>query len=222
MLRQLRYRVVMVLAGWLLAGAALAGPTILVWGDSLSAGYGVDAQARWASLLERKLKSQADPALNRWSVVNASVSGETTAGGLARLPAALARHQPDVVLIELGGNDGLRGLDLKAMRNNLEQMARLAIKAGAAPVIFEMRIPENYGPVMTSRFQKAFGDVAAAVKAPMVPFFLAPIATDRPRWFQDDGIHPTGEAQPQLLDAVWPTLLPVLKAPIASRKVAAP
>lgn len=185
---------------------------MLVWGDSLSAGYGVDSQRGWVDLLERKLRTQADPHLKTWNVVNGSVSGETTAGGLARLPAALARHKPDVVLLELGANDGLRGLDLKQMRANLERMVDLVTGAGARPVIFEMRIPSNYGPVFTERFRRTFTDAANSRNTPMVPFFLAAIAEDRPRWFQEDGIHPRTEAQPQLLDAVWPTLSPLLKS----------
>ncbi|MCX7070749.1 MAG: arylesterase [Gammaproteobacteria bacterium] len=214
---------------WLLLTVALiaAGPlraaqTILVWGDSLSAGYGVDSQRGWVRLLEQKLGTQADASLRGWTVVNGSVSGETTAGGLSRLPAALARHRPALVLIELGGNDGLRGLSLKAMRANLETMIVLARKAGATPLLFEMRIPSNYGQLMTERFQKAFAEVAEATRTPLVPFFLAPVADDRPKWFQDDGIHPNTAAQPLLLDAVWPQLVPVLRAPAASRAAAAP
>lgn len=204
------------------AGPLSAAQTILVWGDSLSAGYGVDSQRGWVRLLEQKLGTQADPALRGWKVVNGSVSGETTAGGLSRLPAALARHKPALVLIELGGNDGLRGLDLKTMRANLEAMIGLARKAGATPVLFEMRIPSNYGPVVTERFQKAFADVAAGSHTVLVPFFLAAVASDRQKWFQDDGIHPNTAAQPLLLDASWPHLLPVLKPAAASRSAAAP
>lgn len=204
------------LAGWLLAGSVWAAPTVLVWGDSLSAGYGVDSRSGWVDLLERKLRTQADGSLKAWTIVNGSVSGETTAGGLARLPAALARHKPDVVLLELGANDGLRGLDLQQMRANLEKMTDLVLAIGAKPVIFEMRIPNNYGPVFTDRFRRAFADAAKARQVPLMPFFLASIAEDRPRWFQDDGIHPRTEAQPQILDAVWPTLSPLLKAAASS------
>ena len=203
-------------------GQLHAAQTILVWGDSLSAGYGVDSQRGWVRLLEQKLGTQADAGLRGWKVVNGSVSGETTAGGLARLPAALARHKPDVVLIELGGNDGLRGLDLKAMRSNFDAMIALVRRAGATPAIFEMRIPANYGPVITGRFQKTFAEVAESTRTPMVPFFLAPVAADRQKWFQDDGIHPNNQAQPLMLDAVWPHLLPVLKAAAASRVGTAP
>lgn len=188
------------------AAARTDDHTILVWGDSISAGLGLDADAGWVHLLERRLQSQG----SGYAVVNASVSGETTAGGLSRLPAALDRFHPAIVLIELGGNDGLRGQPLDAMRTNLEKMIALCRGSKARPVLFEMRIPSNYGPAYSDRFAQVFGAVAAAQKVPLVPFFLAAIATDRARWFQDDGIHPNAQAQPQLLDAVWPTLAPLL------------
>ncbi len=194
------------LAGLLASGVATAAPTILVFGDSLSAGYGLDANAGWVSLLERRLQTQGIDA----RVVNASVSGETTAGGLARLPAALEREHPAIVLIELGGNDGLRGQPLTAMRANLEKMVELAAAAHARPLLFEMRLPANYGPDYTRDFQQSFATVARSEKVTMVPFFLAAIATAPDRWFQDDGIHPNAAAQPQMLDAVWPTLAPLL------------
>jgi acyl-CoA thioesterase-1 len=187
--------------------ATAATQTILVWGDSLSAGYGLDARSGWVYLLDQKLKSQA----LTWTVVNGSVSGETTSGGLARLPAALERYHPDLLLIELGGNDGLRGQPVEAMRKNLGKMSDLARAAGTKPVIFEMRVPVNYGPAFTEKFRNTFTDVAKAKQVPLVPFFLAAFATDPRRWFQDDGIHPTAAAQPKMLDAVWPTLQPLLK-----------
>lgn len=197
---------------------ARAAPTILVWGDSLSAGYGLDANAGWVHLLEQRLQTQGE----RYTVVNGSVSGETTAGGLARLPAALARDKPDWVLVELGGNDGLRGLPLSEMRDNLAKMIRLARGAGAKPVIFEMRLPTNFGPIINSRFRAVFSDVAKAENAPLVPFFLETVAGDVPRWFQDDGIHPNAQAQPKLLDAVWATFAPLLHGSAASSRRAAP
>lgn len=143
-------------------------------------------------------------------MVNASISGDTTAGGLSRLPAALDKHKPSIVLIELGANDGLRGQPVAQMRGNLEKLMALVKARKAQPVLFEMRIPSNYGAAYTMQFTQAFGTVAKAGKLPLVPFFLAGIATD-PRQFQDDGIHPTAAAQPQLLDAVWPTLKSMLK-----------
>jgi acyl-CoA thioesterase-1 len=194
------------------ATAAQAAQTILVWGDSLSAGYGLDAGTGWVWLLEQRVQTQAP----NWQVVNASVSGETTAGGLSRLPAALDRYKPAIVLIELGGNDGLHGGSLELMRDNLIKMVDLTKRAGAKPVIFEMRIPENYGPVYTKDFTDSFTTVTKAEKVPMVPFFLAAIATDFKRWFQEDAIHPNASAQPQMLDAVWPTLAPLIGVKAAS------
>lgn len=181
-------------------------PVILVLGDSLSAGYGLPRESGWVSLLERRLKSQGHP----HRVVNASISGDTSAGGLSRLPAALEAHRPQIVLIELGANDGLRAQSVPQLRANLEKMVALSRTAGATPVLFEMQIPSNYGPAYTERFAKVFGDTARAQKTPLVPFFLAAIATDATQ-FQDDGIHPGAGAQPKLLDAIWPTLLPLLK-----------
>lgn len=188
------------------AAAPAKPPVILVLGDSLGASYGVANGAGWVSLLDQKLKSQGLPQ----RVVNASISGDTTAGGLARLPAALDQHKPAIVLIELGGNDGLRGSPLKQMRANLAKMADLVRAAGATPVLFEMRIPSNYGAVYAEGFFKTFGEVAQEKNAALVPFFLLPIAADTAS-FQDDGIHPTAEAQPKMLDAVWPTLQPLLR-----------
>ena len=181
-------------------------PVILVLGDSLSAGYGLPRDAGWVSLLERRLTTQGYP----HRVVNASISGDTSVGGLSRLPAALDAHRPQIVLIELGGNDGLRAQPVKQLRSNLEKLVALSRTAGATPVLFEMRIPSNYGPAYTESFAKVFGDTAKTLKTPLVPFFLAAIATD-PAQFQDDGIHPNAAAQPKLLDGVWPTLKPLLK-----------
>lgn len=188
------------------AAHAAEAPTILVLGDSLSAGYGLSAEQGWVSLLARRLKDQGLP----HRVVNASISGDTTAGGLSRLPAALDKHQPRIVLIELGANDGLRGQPVAAMRSNLQKLVALVKARKAQPVLFEMRIPSNYGAAYTAQFTRTFGEVAKAGTLPLVPFFLAGIATD-PRQFQDDGIHPTAAAQPLLLDAAWPTLKPLLK-----------
>ena len=189
------------------SGIAAVPATLLVWGDSLSAGYGLDANTGWVHLLEQRLQTQA----GNWKVVNGSVSGETSAGGLARLPEALQHYRPQLILIELGANDGLRGQSLAAMRGNLERMIDDSLTAGARPLLLEMRIPPNYGADYTGRFTQVFDDVAAARKIPLVPFFLAPVAGDRNRWFQDDGLHPNAQAQPLLLDAVWPTLAPQLK-----------
>ncbi|MGB0220301.1 MAG: arylesterase [Sinimarinibacterium flocculans] len=188
--------------------SAGSAPTILVLGDSLSAAYGIPAERGWVALLQERLRDRGYP----HGVVNASVSGETTAGGLARLPALLDRHQPQMVLIELGGNDGLRGLPLDKLEDNLRRAATLSRDAGATPVLFEMRIPSNYGPVYSHGFQQAFSSAAEALDAPLVPFFLAGIALD-PDAFLDDGIHPNAGSQPKMLDAVWPTLEAALPPP---------
>lgn len=195
----------LILAPSVFAASGAGKPVILVLGDSLSAGYGLDAGDGWVALLEQKLKSQA----LSFDVVNASISGETTAGGLVRLPALLERHQPKWVLVELGGNDGLRALPVKQMRSNLERMVDLSAKAGATAVLFEMRIPANYGAAYTQQFTRTFTDVAQAKNVPLVPFLLAPIATD-PRAFQDDGIHPSAAAQPRILETIWPALKSLL------------
>lgn len=196
---------------WLLcvtsfAARAAEAPTILILGDSLSAAYGLSAEQGWVSLLARRLKDQGFG----HRVVNASISGDTTAGGLSRLPAALDRHQPRIVLIELGANDGLRGQPVIQMRRNLEKLLALVRAKKAQPVLFEMRIPSNYGAAYTAQFTRSFAEVAKADKAALVPFFLLPIAADK-KWFLDDEIHPNAAAQPLMLDAVWPTLKPLLK-----------
>jgi acyl-CoA thioesterase-1 len=188
------------------AQGAAASPVILVLGDSISAGYGLDAGQGWVRLLEQKLKARGAP----HRVVNASVTGETTAGGLARLPALLDRHKPSVVLVELGGNDGLRALPVKAMRSNIERIVDSSRAAGAEPVLFEMRIPDNYGAAYTEAFGRAFTEISRDRKVPMVPIQLMRFVAD-PKYFQEDGIHPGPEAQPQILDAVWPSLAPLVQ-----------
>jgi acyl-CoA thioesterase-1 len=182
-----------------------ASPVILVWGDSLSSAYGLPIESGWVRLLQERLRTQGYP----HQVVNGSVTGETTAGGLSRLAAALDRHHPQLVLIELGGNDGLRGLKLSQLRANLRAMVRRCRFAGARVLLFEMRMPPNYGADYTDGFQKAFADVARAEGATLVPFFLAAIVDD-PAGFQEDGIHPSIHSQPVMLDAVWPVLHPLL------------
>ena len=196
---------------WAVPGAAQE-PVILVWGDSLSAAYGIAREAGWVHLLQQKLRDQGYP----HRVVNGSVAGETTAGGLARLPAALKEHRPALVLVELGGNDGLRGLPLRELRANLTQLVRRSRAAGARVLLFEMRMPPNYGAAYTEGFRKAFADVARTQDATLVPFFLEAIAAD-PAQFQDDGIHPSQAAQPRLLDAVWPLLHSVIGTGASAR-----
>lgn len=188
-----------------LAAPALAARTVMVFGDSLSAAYGIATDAGWVSLLAKRIAREALP----WKVVNASVSGETTAGGLARLPADLARHHPAVVVIELGANDALRGQPIAQIRANLERMIALVRKAGARPVLVGIMIPPNYGIDYATEFRAVYGELAHAEEVPLVPFLLAGIVEHR-ELFQADQLHPTAAAQPRILDNVWTTLSPVL------------
>ncbi|MBK7898081.1 MAG: arylesterase [Azonexus sp.] len=195
----------LLLMSLLLSTAASAAGTILVFGDSLSAGYGIRADAAWPSLLAGRLgEKRLD-----YSVANLSISGETTAGGRSRLEAALGRHRPAVVVIALGANDGLRGLPVSEMKDNLAAMIDMSRRTGARILLVGMRMPPNYG-AYAREFQAAYRDVASAAKLPLVEFLLAGIAGDA-RWFQADMLHPTAEAQPRLLDNVWPALAPLLK-----------
>ena len=196
----------MVLAGLALAASTTwAARNILVFGDSLSAGYGIPQDAAWPSLLAKRLEQ------NRldYSVTNASISGETTSGGRTRLAAALDKAQPAVVVIALGANDGLRGLPVKTMRDNLAAMAEAAQKKNARVLIVGQRLQPNYGPYAT-QFHEAFAAVAKEKKTALVDFLLDGVAT-RPELFQADNLHPTAEAQPMLLDTVWQGLAPLLK-----------
>lgn len=179
---------------------------ILVFGDSISAGYGLArVDQSWAALLQTRLKDQD----YGYQVVNASVSGETTAGGLARLPRALMLHQPKIVILELGGNDGLRGLPIAQMRANLARMVDLASAAGAKVLLLGMRMPPNYGPEFTEQFRSCYSDLARDKKLPLVTFLLADVA-QFPNLMQADGFHPNELGQPKLLDNVWPSLKPLL------------
>jgi len=182
-------------------------PEILVFGDSISAGYGLaHIDQGWVGMLREKLKSEG----YGYQVVNASVSGETTAGGLARLPRALEVHHPRVVILELGANDGLRALPIEAMRANLDKMVELAVSAGARVLLLGMRVPPNYGPEYTEKFFSTFADVARAEKVPLVPFLMADVALDS-GLMQADGLHPNERGQPRLLATVWPALAPLLR-----------
>lgn len=187
-------------------GARADAPTVLVLGDSLSAAHGMRVEQGWVSLLQERLTASG----YGYRVVNASASGETTGGALARLPRALARHEPAVVIIELGGNDGLRGLPVADVRSNLDALVRLSRKSGAAVLLIGMRIPPNYGPTYTKSFHDLYAEVAASKHVALVPFFLDGIALDD-ALMQEDGIHPNAAAQPKLLDQVWPRLKPLLK-----------
>ncbi len=181
-------------------------PTILVLGDSISAGYGLANGEGWVALLQARLKTQG----YGYRVVNASVTGETTTGGLARLPRALSLHRPQIVIIELGGNDGLRALPLETSRRNLEKIIEAARGAGAKVLLLGMKIPPNYGPRYSTGFEQTFRDLARRYRLPFEPFFLEKIAL-QPGMMQADGIHPTAKAQPVMLDTVWPVLEPLLR-----------
>lgn len=191
----------------LLGASGLAhAATILVYGDSLSAGYGIDAQAAWPVLLGKKLRDSG----YRYEVVNVSISGETTAGGLSRFPKTLGQHKPAIVIIELGANDGLRGLSLKAMHDNLEAMVQSAKKAGAKVVLVGMRMPPNFGQSYTEKFHATYADLAKAQGTALVPYLFEGFGEKRDM-FVADGLHPKAEAQPIILDTIWPALRPLLK-----------
>jgi acyl-CoA thioesterase I len=177
-------------------------------GDSLSAAYGIDVSQGWVTLLEQRLKSQG----YGYRVVNASVSGETTGGGRARLQKLLELHRPAIVVIELGANDGLRGLPIKQTKDNLTFMVERSKTAGARVVIAGMQMPPNYGARYTEDFTAMFAQVAKEQGQPLIPFFMDGVALDM-KLVQADGLHPTADAQPRLLDNVWPVLRPLLKKP---------
>lgn len=179
--------------------------TVLVVGDSLSAEYGIKRGTGWVPLLSERVSEQYP----KFKVVNASISGDTTSGGVARLPALLRQHEPAVVVLELGANDALRGLPLNMTEQNLRTMAQAARKADADVLIVGMQIPPNYGRDYAQRFAAVFNKVAKDENARLVPFLMEGIATNR-AMFQADGIHPNEDAQPQLLDNVWPALRPLL------------
>ncbi|KJJ99896.1 esterase [Pseudomonas sp. 21] len=182
-----------------------AAQTLLVVGDSISAGLGLDTSLGWVSLLDKRLKEQGFD----YQVVNASISGDTTAGGLARLPALLSEQKPKLVVIELGGNDGLRGMAPAQLQQNLASMVDQSRQAGAKVVLLGMRLPPNYGQRYTDAFAKVFDSVAREQKIALVPFFLEGVGGVQDM-MQADGIHPAVAAQPKLLDNVWPTLKPLL------------
>jgi len=178
---------------------------LVVLGDSLSAEYGLPRGSGWVALLEKRLAQRPKAP----KVVNASISGETTAGGKTRLPDLLSRHAPAVVVIELGGNDALRGLSLTGTESNLREMVRAAKAAGARPLLLGMRMPPNYGRAYGEQFEAVFRRVADAERVPLVPFFLEAFG-ENIEYFQPDRIHPTERAQPLMLDAVWPSLSKLL------------
>ena len=187
------------------AFAQAAAPVILVVGDSISAGYGLPRGAGWTTLLQQRLETEHYP----HRVVNASSSGDTAAGGRARLAALLAQHHPAITIIELGGNDGLRGGNPETLRGNLDAMAAMAQKAGSRVLLVGMRLPPNYGPAYVQRFEATFAEVAKARKIALVPFLFEGFGEDN-AMFQQDRIHPVAAAQPKLLDNVWRELRPLL------------
>ena len=188
-------------------------PAVLVLGDSLSAGYGMDVHQTWVAMLEERLQSEG----YGYRVINASISGDTTGNGLRRLPRALSLHQPEIVIIELGGNDGLRGLPVPVMRSNLESMVQQARDAGAMVVLAGILIPPNYGTDYASEFAAVYPALANEYELPLIPFFMEGVALDSDK-FQADGIHPTVEAQPILLNNVWKALEPALGPPPEPRQ----
>jgi len=187
------------------ASAACAAQTILILGDSISSGYGLAQGEGWVVLLEQRIQREKLD----YQVVNASIAGETTLGGLNRIPAALEEHRPVVVIVALGGNDGLRGSPLEEIRGNLIAIVKVCRKAGAKVVIAGMRIPPNYGSVYTRRFQGLFAEVARQQNVSLVPFMLQGFADNR-SMFQDDGIHPAAGAQSRILDNIYRRLRPLL------------
>jgi acyl-CoA thioesterase I len=199
------------------APAAIANGTIVVFGDSLSAGYGLPREQAWPSLLAERLRGENLD----YRVVNASISGETTTGGRNRIEHVLAEHRPAVVIVALGANDGLRGSALDAVRANLEAIIDACRRAGSRVLLVGMRLPPNYGRTYVDRFHEAFGEVAASRKTAFVPFLLEGFAEEQ-RYFLDDGIHPTADAQPLVLDIIWKGLLPLLHKPRPAARSAPP
>lgn len=189
----------------LLCGSSAFAGTLLVVGDSISAAFGMDTRQGWVALLEKRLDEQGFD----HQVVNASISGDTSAGGAARLPALLAEHQPELVIIELGGNDGLRGQPPAQLQQNLAAMVQASQQKGAKVLILGMQLPPNYGVRYTTAFAEVFPRVAGEFDVPLVPFVLEGVG-GVPALMQADGIHPTAEAQPVLLENVWPALKPLL------------
>lgn len=203
--------------GWLLAWlllmpmlACAKGPdtraAVLVVGDSLSAAHNIPAASGWVNLLQQRVKQQIKPPP---AIINASISGETTAGALTRLPGLLEKHRPSVVVIELGGNDALRGLTPAQLRGNLEKMTVASQKAGAKVLLLGIDVPPNYGPAYRQRLKQTYAELASQYKVPLLPFLLEGVAL-KPDLMQADGLHPTAAAQPQVLDNVWPLLKPLL------------
>ncbi|WP_085577995.1 MULTISPECIES: arylesterase [unclassified Pseudomonas] len=192
------------LAVMCMAQNAVAG-TVLIVGDSISAAFGLDTRSGWVSLLEQRLRHEGFDD----KVINASISGDTSAGGQARLPALLSEHKPDLVILELGGNDGLRGMPPAQLQQNLASMIDSARRSGAKVLLLGMQLPPNYGKRYTDAFAKVYGNLAAEKSIPLVPFFLDGVG-GHPDLMQADGLHPAAGAQGRLLENVWPALKPLL------------
>jgi acyl-CoA thioesterase-1 len=188
------------------APAVASARTILVFGDSLSAGYGLAQTQSWPSLLEKRLREEGFD----YRVANASISGETTTGGASRIEGALKAHRPDLVVLELGANDGLRGQSIDVMKRNLEAMIDASRRVKADVLLVGMRLPPNYGTSYTEKFQQVYSELARSKKTALVPFLFEGFAEDA-RFFQSDRVHPTSEAQATMLDTVWKGLKPLLQ-----------
>jgi len=196
----------LLLIGLLLTTLLYAGePVILIVGDSLSAGYGMALDQSWPNLLQQRLDNQG----HSYRVFNSSISGDTTQGGLARFPRLLEKHQPGIVIIELGANDGLRGISVDITRNNFTQMIERSISMGATVILTGIRLPPNYGQAYTEKFHAMYAEMAERYGLLLVPFLMEGVALD-PDLMQDDGIHPNAQAQPALLENVWTVLEPAL------------
>jgi acyl-CoA thioesterase I len=189
-----------------LQNAVASAPTILVFGDSLSAAHGIRPEEGWVALLAQRLQTQG----YGYRVINASISGETSSGGLERLPRALQLQQPQIVILELGANDGLRGLPVSATRDNLTRMLQLAQAAKAKVLLLGIRLPPNYGARFNEQFERLFPELAAQLHVPLVPFLLQGVALN-PQLMQEDGLHPAAAGEPVVLDTVWPYLKPLLE-----------
>ena len=203
----MRWSVSIVLLLLCLQSVAVASDRILVVGDSLSAAYGIEKRLGWVALLEQRLEDRGYDA----AVVNASITGDTTSGGLSRLPAALDREQPSLVVIALGGNDGLRGFRPSQMQDNLARMISLSRSAGARVLLLGVMLPANYGRTYGEKFHRVYTELAEQAQVALVPFFLEGVAETR-ELMQPDGIHPAAAAQPRILDNVWVALEPLLDA----------
>ncbi len=204
---------------WILVVFVLSVPTamartLLVYGDSLSAGYGLPQDKAWVSLLAERLKQERID----YTVANASISGETTLGGLKRINPTLAQHRPAIVLLALGANDGLHGQSVEAMRTNLEAIIDACRKSKSQVVLIGMRLPPNYGSGYADKFHAVYLEIAKRHQLPLVPFLLQGFG-DKPEWFQADGIHPAIRAQPVMLETVWTTLAPLLPSAVAPKSV---